>query len=135
QVETRVLNQAVKRNIDRFPEKFRFQLSHDEVDDLKSQIVTSNSRSQIVTLKHTGTQQGGNIKYLPFAFTEQGVAMLSAVLRSDIAVQVSILIMDAFVAMRKLIARHNGLLQRMERIEHKQLETDQKFERVFKALE
>ncbi len=135
QVETRVLNQAVKRNIERFPEKFRFQLSIDEVDDLKSQIVTSSSRSQIVTLNQSDTQQGGNIKYLPYAFTEQGVAMLSAVLRSDIAVQVSIQIMDAFVEMRKLIANHSGLLQRMDRIEHRQIETDQKFEQVFKALE
>lgn len=135
QVETRVLNQAVKRNIDRFPEKFRFQLSPDEIEDLKSQIVTSNSRSQIVTLKQSGTQQGGNIKYLPYAFTEQGVAMLSAVLRSDIAVKVSIQIMDAFVEMRKFISNHSGLLQRMEGIERKQIETDQKFEQVFKALE
>lgn len=135
QVETRVLNQAVKRNINRFPEKFRFQLSLEEVEDLKSQIVTSNSRSQIVTLNQSGTEQGGNIKYLPYAFTEQGVAMLSAVLRSDIAVRVSIQIMDAFVAMRKLIANNSGLLQRMDSIEHRQIETDQKFEQVFKALE
>ena len=135
QVETRVLNQAVKRNINRFPEKFRFQLSLEEVEDLKSQIVSSNSRSQIVTLNQSDTQQGTNIKYLPYAFTEQGVAMLSAVLRSDIAVQVSIQIMDAFVAMRKLIANHSGLLQRMDRIEHRQVKNDQKFEQVFKALE
>ena len=67
QVETRVLNQAVKRNINRFPEKFRFQLSLEEVEVLKSQIVTSNSRSQIVTLNESGTQQGGNIKYLLYA--------------------------------------------------------------------
>lgn len=135
QVETRVLNQAVKRNINRFPEKFRFQLNANEIEDLKSQFITSNSRSQIVTLKQSGTQQGGNIKYLPYAFTEQGVAMLSAVLRSDVAVQISIQIMDAFVAMRKFIAEHSGLLQRMEGIERKQIESDHKFEQVFKALE
>ncbi len=135
QVETRVLNQAVKRNTGRFPEKFRFQLSADEIEELKSQTVASNSRSQIVTLKQSGTQQGGNMKYLPYAFTEQGVAMLSAVLRSDVAVQISIQIMDAFVAMRKFIAGHSGLLQRMDGVERKLLETDQKFEQVFKALE
>lgn len=135
QVETRVLNQAVKRNIHRFPEKFRFQLNLDEVEDLKSQIVTLNSKSQIVTLNPSGAKQGGNIKYLPYAFTEQGVAMLSAVLRSDIAVQVSIQIMNAFIEMRKFIANHNGLFQRMEGIERKQIETDQKFEQIFKALE
>lgn len=134
-VETRVLNQAVKRNLDRFPEKFRFQLTPNEIENLKSQIVTSSSRSQIVTLNQSGTKQGGNIKYLPYAFTEQGVAMLSAVLRSDVAIQVSIQIMDAFVEMRKLIAKNSGLLQRMDGMERKLLETDQKFEQVFKALE
>jgi len=134
-VETRVLNQAVKRNIDRFPERFRFQLNPEEIEELKAQIEVSNSKSQIVTLNQSGTEQGGNIKYLPYAFTEQGVAMLAAVLRSDIAVQVSILIMDAFVEMRKFIANYGGLLQRMEGIERKQIETDQKFEHVFNALQ
>ena len=145
QVETKVLNQAVKRNMDRFPENFRFQLTIEEAnelykntnvgDNLRSQIATSNSRSQFVTLNKTATKRGQNIKYIPYAFTEQGVAMLSSVLRSDIAVKVSIQIINAFVEMRKLIANHQGLLQRMEGIERKQLETDQKFEQVFKALE
>jgi phage regulator Rha-like protein len=145
QVETRVLNQAVKRNIECFPEAFRFQLTEDEANELvtncdrfgflKSQNVTSNSRSQNVTLNKSGSKRGQNIKYLPYAFTEQGVAMLSAVLRSDVAVKVSIQIINAFVEMRKLIANHSGLLQRMDGIERKQLETDQKFERIFKALE
>ena len=145
QVETKVLNQAVKRNMDRFPENFRFQLTIEEAnelynntkvgDNLWSQFATSNSRSQFVTLNKTATKRGQNIKYIPYAFTEQGVAMLSSVLRSDIAVKVSIQIINAFVEMRKLIANHQGLLQRMEGIERKQLETDQKFEQVFKALE
>lgn len=121
QVETKVLNQAVKRNIERFPELFRFQLTNNE----KIELVTNCDRFE--SLKHSSNT--------PFAFTEQGVAMLSAVLRSDIAVQVSIQIMNAFVEMRKLIANHSGLLQRMEGIELKQLETDQKFEQIFKALE
>ena len=91
QVETKVLNQAVKRNIDRFPENFRFQLTIEEAnelhknirvgDNLRSQIATASSRSQFVTLNKTATKRGQNIKYLPFAFTEQGVAKLSAVLR------------------------------------------------------
>lgn len=134
-VETRVLNQAVKRNIDRFTEKFRFQLTEEEIDVLKSQIVTSNSRSQIVTLNKSGTQQGRNIKYLPYAFTEQGVAMLSAVLRSDVAIQVSIQIMDAFVDMRKVIRSHAALFQKMDGIQWKLADHDQKFNQVFKALE
>lgn len=135
QLETRVLNQAVKRNINRFPERFRFQLNREEIEELKSQILRSNSRSQIVTLNQIGTQQGGNIKYQPYAFTEQGIAMLATVLRSDVAVQISIQIMDAFVEMRKFITNYGGLLQRMEGIERKQIETYQKFEQVFKALE
>jgi hypothetical protein len=145
QVETKVLNQAVKRNIERFPETFRFQLSEAETSELlthkdrlgflNSQNDYLDSRSQIVTLNEKSTKRGHNIKYLPYVFTEQGVAMLSAVLRSDVAVQVSIQIMNAFVEMRKLMANHSGLLQRMEGIERKQLESDQKFEQVFKALE
>jgi hypothetical protein len=135
QVETRVLNQAVKRNSNRFSEKFRFQLTEDEIEDLKSQIVTSNSRSQFVTLNNSGTEQGQNIKYLPYAFTEQGVAMLSAVLRSEKAVMVSIQIMNAFVEMRKFLAHIAGLLQRVESIESKLQLNDQHFEKIFTALE
>ncbi len=121
QVETKVLNQAVKRNIERFPQQFRFQLTDNE----KMELVTNCDRFE--SLKHSSTN--------PFAFNEQGVAMLSAILRSDVAVKVSIQIINAFVEMRKLIANHSGLLQRIDGIERKQLETDQKFEKVFKALE
>jgi hypothetical protein len=121
-VETRVLNQTVNRNIERFPEIFRFQLSESEFENWKSQNVMSN-------------QDKMGLRRPPIVFTEQGVAMLSAILRSSVAVNVSIQIINAFVEMRKLIAIHNGLLQRMDGIEHKQLDTDQKFEKVFKALE
>ena len=121
QVETKVLNQAVKRNSERFPIQFRFQLTENE----KIELVTICDRFD--SLKHSSSN--------PNVFTEQGVAMLSAVLRSKIAVQISIQIINAFVEMRKLIANHSGLLQRMDGIERKQLETDQKFEKVLKALE
>ena len=125
-VETRVLNQAVKRNIERFPETFRFRLTQHEAENLKSQSVTSSSG-------HGGRRKS------PYVFTEQGVAMLSAVLRSDQAVKVSLGIMNAFVAMRKYMSQNALLLQRMERVEHKQLaekvEIDAKFEQVFDALE
>ena len=120
-VETKVLNQAVKRNSERFPIQFRFQLTENE----KTELVTICDRFD--SLKHSSSN--------PNVFTEQGVAMLSAVLRSKIAVQISIQIINAFVEMRKFIANHYGLLQRMDGIERKQLETDQKFEQVFKALE
>lgn len=120
-VDTKVLNQAVKRNIERFPDIFRFQLSENEKDEL----VTICDRFE--NLKHSSV--------LPYAFTEQGVSMLSAVLRSETAVRVSIQIMNAFVEMRKLVLNNAGLFQRLDKIEVKQIEADQKFEQIFKALE
>lgn len=121
-VETRVLNQAVKRNLDRFPESFRFQLTIEEFDQWKSQIVMSSEDKM-------------GLRKSPYAFTELGIAMLSAVLRSETAIKVSIRVMQAFVDMRKVIAHHQGILQRLEGVEKKQLETDHKFERIFNALE
>lgn len=121
EVETKVLNQAVKRNINRFPDTFRFQLSENEIDKL----VTICDRLR--SIKHSSV--------LPFAFTEQGVAMLASVLRSERAVQISIQIINTFVEMRKLISSHLGLFQRMDRLEIKQIEQDYKFEMVLNALE
>ena len=102
QVETRVLNQAVKRNIERFPEDFMFQLTWEEAEVLRSQFVMSSEdfpRSQFVTLKG----KGKNIKYLPYAFTEHGVIMLASLLRSEIAITMSVQITRAFVAMRQAL--------------------------------
>lgn len=121
QVPVKRLNEQVKRNIDRFPASFRFQLTSEE----KNELVANCDRFE--NIKHSSTQ--------PFAFTEQGVAMLSAVLRSDIAVQVSIQIMNAFVQMRKSIISNAGIFQRLDKIEHQQIESNQKFEQLFKALE
>jgi len=121
QVETKVLNQAVKRNLQRFPKQFMFQLTENE----KNELVTICDRFE--SLKHSSSN--------PNVFTEQGVAMLSAVLRSNIAIQVSIQIINTFVQMRKFLNENLGLLQRMEGMEKQQLVTDQKFEQVFKALE
>ena len=104
-VETKVLNQAVKRNIKRFPEDFMFQLTHEEC--LRSQIVTLN------------TKQGHHLKYLPYAFTEQGVAMLSSVLRSDAAIEVNIRIMRAFVSIRNQIYAVKHLNSELEIIKAK----------------
>lgn len=122
QVETRVLNQAVKRNQKRFPERYCFQLTKEEEANLTSQFVMSSS------------SHGGR-RIPPYAFTEQGIAMLSAVLRSDVAIDVSICIMDAFVEMRHFIAGNARLFEHIERVELKQLtyqkETDEKFEQVF----
>ncbi len=109
-VETRAINQAVKRNLERFPEEFRFQLTSEEYEFLRSQFATlnedtSSSRSQSVILdKDSESMRGKNLKYLPYVFTEQGVAMLSAVLHSPTAIQVSIRIMDAFVKLRHYVS-------------------------------
>ena len=96
QVETRVINQATKRNLERFPGDFMFQITKQEVKNLTSQIATSSSRSQSVILN-----QGENLKYLPYAFTEHGIAMLSSVLRSKRAIEMNISIMRAFIAIRR----------------------------------
>ena len=139
-VETKVFNQAVKRNIERFPEKFRFQLSESEYENLRSQFVTSsldNSlRSQIVTLE---SQRGKHRKYLPYVFTEQGVSMLSAVLRSQTAIEVSIKIIDTFVNMRKFLSQNASLFTRIDSIEKRQIsyeiKNDTKVDAILNAIE
>jgi hypothetical protein len=135
QVETKILNRAVKRNEDRFPESFRFQITNIEYENLRFQIGTSNEDSLRFQIGTLNKGRGQHRKYIPYVFTEQGVAMLSAVLRSETAVKVSIRIMHAFVEMRKLVLGNAALFQRLDRIEFKQMETDHKFEQVFKALE
>ena len=119
-VPVKRLNEQVKRNISRFPEDFMFQLSKDEC--LRSQIATLNGK------------RGEHTKYLPYAFTENGIAMLSSVLRSETAIKVNIHIMRAFTAMRHLVSDHAGLVQRVGEIELRQLETDKRIDMVFDAL-
>jgi len=129
-VETKRINEQVKRNSKRFPEKFMFQLTKIEWEQLQSQIATTENdtdlRSQFATTKR---------RTLPYVFTEQGIAMLSAVLHSDMAIMVSIHIMDAFVNMRKILLESSLINHRLNKIELEQLQTEQKFEQVFKALE
>ena len=122
QVETKNLNKAVKGNTERFPASFCFQLTEEEVENLRFQFGTSS------------LNYGGR-RYLPYVFTEQGIAMLSAVLRSEIAIKVSIEIMNAFVEMRRMLISNASLFHRLDKIELKQLQSDQKFEEIFKALE
>lgn len=124
--ETKKINQAVKRNIERFPEKFCFQLTEEELENMWSQFVTS---SKDENSKHRGK------KYLPYAFTEQGIAMLSGLLKSDIAIKVSINIMDAFVEMRKFILNNGRIFERLTTMEYKMLEHDKKFDEVFDELQ
>ncbi len=133
-VETRALNQAVNRNIDRFPEAFRFQLSEEEKEQLVANCDRFDLRSQIVT----SSGHGGR-RYLPYVFTEQGVSMLSAVLRSDTAVKVSIQIINAFVEMRRFLQHNASVFARLDSAERRQItfesETEKNFEKVFQALE
>lgn len=124
-VETKVLNQAVKRNPERFPEDFMFELTVEEFEVLRRQFGTSSLRSQIVT-----SNRGGP-RYLPYAFTEQGVAMLSSVLRSDRAIQVNVQIMRTFTKLRQLLLTHVELKKKIEDMEKKY---DQQFQVVFEAI-
>ena len=125
-VETKRLNESVKRNAKRFPESFCFRLTEDEYADLRSQIATSNTENV--------SSKGGR-RYLPYAFTEQGIAMLSAVLRSDEAIQVSVNIMNAFVKMRRFLAENAMMFDKLNSLELKQLEyqkeSNKKFEQIF----
>lgn len=129
-VETKVLNQAVKRNMERFPQEFRFQLTQSEDQELAAKWEQLHLRSQAVT----SSRHGGR-RYLPIAFTEQGVSMLSAVLHSDTAVKVSIKIINAFVEMRRFIQNNAKVFARLDSVEQRQLvfesETEKKFETVF----
>jgi phage regulator Rha-like protein len=120
-VETGALNRAVKRNIDRFPNDFMFQLNRNEVDIF--------SRCQFGILK-----QGRNIKYLPYVFTEQGVTMLSAVLKSKRAIAVSIQVVRTFVKLREILSTHIELRNKIEVMERKYRKHDDNFKIVFKAI-
>ena len=125
QYETKNVNKAVKRNIDRFPEEFCFQLTGNEFQSLRFQIGTSKQSEEF---------RGGR-RYLPYVFTEQGIAMLAGVLKNDIAVKVSISIIKSFIEMRKFLAVNGQLFERLTNVEYKLLEHDKKFDKVFDQLQ
>ncbi len=120
-VETRVLNQAVRRNEKRFPEDFMFQMTTEEMQDWKSQIVISNTEKM-------------GLRKPPLVFTEQGVAMLSSVLNSDRAIIVNIAIIRVFTKMRELVVTHKEIMQKLEQIEKKDIEQDNKIMLIFEYL-
>lgn len=153
--ETKRINETVSRNKERFPKNFCFQLTEHEVQVLRSQFATLDEqrnnwsqfattanenleetclRSQIVTL-NGNEGRGKHRKYLPYVFTEQGIAMLSGLLRNEIAVQVSISIMNAFVEMRKFISSNGQVFERLTNVEYKLLEHDKKFDEVFNQFQ
>ena len=132
QVETKALKQAVKRNIDRFPDDFMFQLTKEEMESLRSQVMTLEETGDETNLRsQTVTSRWGGSRYQNFVFTEQGVAMISSVLRSDTAVKVNISIMRAFVLMRQMSIGYEELLKRIEELEQS---TDAQFSEVYQAL-
>ena len=148
-VETKALNQAVKRNSNRFPADFMFQLTKEEASHSRSQIVTLNeneisSRSQFATFNDeevllrsqivTSNGRGGN-RYMPYAFTRNGIAMLSSVLRSDTAVEVNIRIMRAFTMIPQLVNHNTQIIQRIFNIEQHQIETDEKINVILERIE
>lgn len=142
--ETKVINQTRKRNSKRFPdEDFCFQLTEEEYKSLRSQIVTlkindeesaKNLKSQFVTSSLTDNMHGGKRK-LPYVYTEQGISMLSPLLNSEIAIQVSINIMRAFVEMRRIFIANSSILERLTTVEYKLLEHDKSFNKLFNALQ
>lgn len=120
-VETRALNQAVKRNEKRFPDDFMFQMTKEEMQEWKSQIVISNRENM-------------GLRKTPLVFTEQGVAMLSSVLNSDRAIQVNIQIIRVFTKMRELLTTHKEILEKLEQLEKKDIEQDDKIMLIFDYL-
>ena len=122
--QTKNLNKAVKRNIDRFPEEFCFQLTEEEFQTLRFQFGTSMQNEEV---------RGGR-RYLPYVFTEQGIAMLAGILKNDIAVKVSINIIKSFIEMRKFISSNKQIYERLTTVEYKLLEHDKKFDEVFNSL-
>lgn len=135
EVETRVLNQAVKRNIERFPEDFMFQLKPFEYESIKHQVnaVKQSSSSQIVMMGNL--PQNRTDKYLPYAFTEQGVAMLSGVLRSAKAISMNIAIMRAFVEVRKVLLKQTDLKEQLNEIKERLGEHDAQLNQIYDAME
>lgn len=134
EVETKALNLAVKRNIKRFPSDFMFQLTNEEFEGLRFQIETSKNidslRKQIATSKGRG-----GTRYLPYAFTEQGVAMLSGILNSDKAINMNIAIMRAFVEVRKILLKQNDLKEQLKEIRERLGEHDAQLNQIYDAME
>ena len=147
-VETKALNQAVKRNIKRFPEDFMFQLTKEEAgrsrsqfvtlnndDALRSQIVTSNKKDNALRSQNVTSNGRGGTRYLPYAFTRNGIAMLSSVLRSDTAVEVNIRIMRAFTMIPQLVNHNTQIIERIFNIEQHQQETDKTIKVILDRIE
>lgn len=140
ETETRIFNQAVKRNIKRFPKDFMFQLTNVEWTNLKSQFVTSSTQNtvrqtNITSIQITNISNWGGTRKLPYAFTEQGVAMLSGILNSDRAIQMNIAIMRAFVEVRKILLQQNDIKEQLKELKDRVSGHDMQLSQIYDALE
>ena len=135
ETETKFLNLSVKRNIKRFPRDFMFQLTKDEFEDLRLQIETLEKSDNSLRLQIETSKGRGGTRYLPYAFTEQGVAMLSGILNSDKAISMNIAIMRAFVEVRKVLLRENDLKEQMKQIKEHLGEHDAQLNQIYNAIE
>jgi len=134
EIETKALNLAVKRNIKRFPKDFMFQLTKEEWDDLRFQIETLE-KSQSLRLQNETSKGRGGTRYLPYVFTEQGVAMLSGILNSDRAIKMNIAIMRAFVEVRRILVRENDLREQLKQIKERLGDHDAQLNQIYDAME
>ncbi|HTF31070.1 MAG TPA: ORF6N domain-containing protein [Flavitalea sp.] len=135
EVETKALNQAVKRNIKRFPDDFMFRLTVDEWQDMRSQAVTASNSTNMRSQTVTASQNKRNTAITPFAFTEQGVAMLSGILNSDKAINMNIAIMRAFVEVRKVLLKQSDLKEQFQQIKERLGEHDVQLNQIYDAME
>ena len=135
EVETKALNQAVKRNIKRFPDDFMFRLTIDEWQDMRSQAVTASNSTNMRSQTVTASQNKRNTAITPFAFTEQGVAMLSGILNSDKAINMNIAIMRAFVEVRKVLLKQSDLKEQFQQIKERLGEHDVQLNQIYDAME
>ena len=134
EIETKALNLAVKRNIKRFPKDFMFQLTKEEWDDLRFQVETSEKQQYALRLQIETSKRGGT-RYLPYAFTEQGVAMLSGILNSDKAINMNIAIMRAFVEIRKILLQEFDFKEQLKQIKERLGEHDVQLNQIYDAME
>lgn len=135
ETETKALNLAVKRNSKRFPKDFMFQLTKEEFESLRFQIETLEKTSKPLRLQNETSKRRGGTRYLPYAFTEQGVAMLSGILNSDKAIKMNIAIMRAFVEVRRILLRRNDLKEQLKEIRDRLGEHDIQLNQIYDAME
>jgi len=135
ETETKALNLAVKRNSKRFPKDFMFQLTKDEFESLRFQIETLEKTANPLRLQNETSKGRGGTRYLPYAFTEQGVAMLSGILNSDRAINMNIAIMRAFIEVRRILLRQNDLKEQLKQIKERLGEHDAQLNQIYDAME